>query len=84
MLTSLYQKRSYERSNRTISLQLFLHQETAIKNIIVSTFHQTQFNVQVERLGSRDDLAFEGLDMATVGAFAGPLGLMVRDEGLSG
>ena len=45
---------------------------------------QSQFNVQVERLGSRDDFAFEGLDMTVVGAFAGPLGLMVRDEGLSG
>ena len=51
---------------------------------LVESRMQTQFNVQVERLGSRDDFAFEGLDMATVGAFAGPLGLMVRDEGLSG
>ena len=41
-----------------------------------------QFNVPVERVGSRKDFVVAGLDVDTVDAFAAPLGLVIRDERL--
>ena len=41
-----------------------------------------QFNVPVERVGSRRDFLLTGLDVDTVDAFAAPLGLVIRDERL--
>ena len=59
---------------------LVRNDDALVDSDIVESRMKTEFNVPVERLGSTDDFAFEGLDVDTVGAFAGPLGLTLRGQ----
>ena len=57
--------------------------DSVVDSDVIASRLKAQVNVPIERLGSRDDFVFEGVDIDAVAALAGPMGLLLREERLS-
>tara|TARA_B100001123_G_scaffold446424_2_gene600878 strand:- start:35815 stop:36768 length:954 start_codon:yes stop_codon:yes gene_type:complete len=57
--------------------------DSIVDSDVIARRMKAQFNFPVERLGSRGDFVFEGVEVDAVEALAGPVGLLLREGRLS-
>jgi len=70
------------KGNRISRAVLVQSDDSVVDSDGIASRLKAQVNVPIERLGSRGDFVFEGVDIDAVAALAGPVGLLLREERL--